>query len=335
MKVVAVVSPQQRSAIVQAPGLAPFSAKQIAGHAADIHLCAVGPAGEICAYCSLWWKETPPLEAHRVGAIGHYASVDDDAAAALLAEAARLLRENGCTMAVGPMDGNTWRRYRFVTDPGPIEAAEPPFFLEPANPPGWPCQFERAGFARLAEYYSALNSDLDRHDERIAPIAERLENLGVVVRSSRNTDLHDQLRRIYAVSRISFARNFLYTELSESAFIEQYLPQLDRIQPELLLLAESGDDLAGYLFAIPDLAQAARGQAIDTFIIKTVAILPEPQLRGLGGLLVARAHEAGRRLGYTRAIHALMHKDNVSRNISGHYASTMRTYALYGRELER
>lgn len=334
MKVVTVDSPQQLSALAQAPGLPPFDARLIAAHSADAHLCALGSAGEIRAYCSLWWKEAPPLAMHCIGAIGHYASVDGDAAAPLLVEAARLLRENGCTVAVGPMDGNTWRRYRFVTDPGRAEAAEPPFFLEPANPPEWPRQFEQAGFTRLAKYYSALNTDLDRHDERIAPIASRLEDAGVSVRSSRNTDLRDQLKRIYAVSRISFTRNFLYTELSESAFIKQYLPLLDRIRPELLLLAESGGDLVGYLFAIPDLAQDARSQAIDTFIIKTVAILPEPSLRGLGGLLVARAHEAGRRLGYRRAIHALMHEDNVSRNISSHYATTMRKYTLYSRELE-
>jgi GNAT superfamily N-acetyltransferase len=335
MKVVSVVSPQQRSALAQAPGLPPFDANQITGHAADLHLCALGQSSEILARCSLWWKETPPLAAHRVGAIGHYAAVDDDAAAALLSEAAGLLREHGCTIAIGPMDGNTWRRYRFVIDPNPSDSLEPPFFLEPTNPPEWPHQFEQTGFTRLAEYYSSLNTNLDRHDERTAPIAARLQDAGVQVNSSRTTDLRDQLKRIYAVSRISFTRNFLYTELPESAFIAQYLPLLDRIQPELLLLAESASDLVGYLFAIPDLAQAAHGQAIDTFIIKTVAILPEPGLRGLGGLLVARAHEAGRGLGYKRAIHALMHEDNISRNISGHYATTMRKYALYSRELEQ
>jgi GNAT superfamily N-acetyltransferase len=335
MNVVTVVSPQQRSALAQAPGLPPFDPGQIAGHAADLHLCALGQSGEIRAYCSLWWKETPPHAAHRVGAIGHYAAIDGDAATALLADAIRFLSENDCTKAVGPMDGNTWRRYRFVIEAGSSDAAEPPFFLEPANPPEWPRQFEQAGFTRLAEYYSALNTHLDRNDERIAPIAARLHEAGVQVRSGLNTDLREQLKRIYAVSRISFTRNFLYTELPESAFVAQYLPLLDRIQPELVLLAESGGDLVGYLFALPDFAQAARGQAIDTFIIKTVAILPEPGLRGLGGLLVARAHEAGYQLGYKRAIHALMHEDNVSRNISGHYATTMRKYALYSRELER
>ena len=98
-------------------------------------------------------------------------------------------------------------------------------------------------------------------------------------------------------------------------------------------LGQRGEDLVGYVFAIPDFAQATRGAPIDTFLIKTVAILPEPALRGLGGVLVERAHQAGRQLGFRRCIHALMHEDNVSRNISRHSATTMRRYTLFSREI--
>jgi GNAT superfamily N-acetyltransferase len=333
MKVVTVHSPQERAALLSAAALPAFDAGQIAAHAADAHLCALAASGEIRAHCSLWWKDAPLLGAHRVGAIGHYAGVDGDAAAAVLDAALRSLRQNGCTLAVGPMDGNTWRRYRFVTDAGPSSRPEPPFFMEPTNPAEWPSQFESAGFAPLAAYFSALNSDLDQPDERLAPIEKRLDSIGVSVRSARQVELHDELRRIYEVSCVAFTRNFLYTELPEAAFIAQYTALLDRIRPELVLLAERGSDLVGYAFAIPDFAQAARGASIDTFIIKTVAILPEPALRGLGSLLVARAQQAGRELGFRRAIHALMHEDNVSRNISRRYAATMRRYTLFSREL--
>ena len=43
-------------------------------------------------------------------------------------------------MAVGPMDGSTWRRYRFITERG----AEPAFFLETYNPDVWPLNFTGA-----------------------------------------------------------------------------------------------------------------------------------------------------------------------------------------------
>lgn len=333
MRVIAVSSPQDRSAFAQAAEMPPFHAAQLDEHAVDAHLCALDSRGEIRAHCSLWWKHAPSIASHKVGTIGHYASLDDESAAAILHEAAAQLRAARCSFAVGPMDGNTWRRYRFVTGYGLVRPPEPPFFLEPANPPEWPLQFTRAGFKPIAQYYSALNSDLRRSDERIEAVAARLDHAGIHIRAARITGLNEQLRRIYELSRIAFTHNFLYTELSEQAFIAQYAALLDRIQPDLILLAERGAELVGYLFAIPDFAQAVRGLAIDTIIVKTVAILPFPELRGLGGLLVSRIHEAGHALGYKRAIHALMHEDNVSRNISRHYAETMRQYTLYGMEL--
>ena len=335
MRVIAIPSSREQMALAAASELPIFDAKQIEAHAADLHLCAVDNNEEIRAHCSLWWNRAPSMTNHKVGAVGHYAAIDDGAADALLKKTKEHLHASGCTIAIGPMDGNTWRRYRFVTGSGSIQPPEAPFFLEPTNPPQWPTQFERAGFRPIAEYFSAMNSDPGRRDERIAPLAARLESSGIRVRSARRAELLDALRRIYLVSRVAFTHNFLYTEMPEEAFVAQYSPLLSRLQPELILLAERNTDLVGYAFALPDFAQAARGGAIDTFIIKTVAVLPDPELRGLGTLLVARTQEEGHRLGYSRAIHALMHENNVSRNISRHYAETMRRYTLYSMELAR
>lgn len=332
MRVIRIARPEEKSALPGARELPRFDARSIAIHGADDHLCVLDN-GEVQAHCSLWWRHTPLLSGRRTGAIGHYASTNDEAAAVLLETALVRLEESACAVAIGPMDGNTWRRYRFVTGHGSIQPPEPSFFLEPDNPPEWPEHFELAGFAKLAEYDSALNSDLARPDERIEPAAARLQDLGLRIHSVVNADFEAELRRIYQVSRIAFVRNFLYTELAEEAFLAQYAGLLDRIRPELVLLAERGGELAGYVFAIPDFAQAARGRAIDTFIIKTVAILPDPDLRGLGGVLVGRVQQAGHRLGFRRCIHALMHADNVSRRISRHYAETIRQYSLYCREV--
>lgn len=294
----------------------------------DLHLCAVGDHGQVLARCSLWWNEVPPYQQHRVGTIGHYAAADDDAATALLTEAETRLRAAGRTIAIGPMNGNTWRSYRFVTEAGD----QPPFFLEPTNPPEWPNQFLKARFSPLASYFSAINNNLSQRDARMPEVATRMADAGVVIRSAES-DLHCELPAIYSVSRISFQKNFLYTELPQPAFIAMYEPVLPHARPQLVLLAEQRGECVGYLFAIPDFAQAARGATVDTFIIKTVAILPHQEFRGLGSLLVSRAQEIGQSLGFQRCIHALMFENNVSLNISRHYASVMRKYTLYSREL--
>ena len=45
------------------------------------------------------------------------------------------------------------------------------------------------------------------------------------------------------------------------------------------------------------------------------------------------ANARRRQLGYMRAIHALMHEQNASRNLSRQYAHPMRGYALFGKAL--
>lgn len=307
-----------------------FNAAEFEKQHADIYLCAVSENDEAHARCSLWWTHVPALEHHRAGVIGHYAAASEEAAAAVLAEAQERLRAASCTLAIGPMNGNTWRNYRFVTDCG----EEPAFFLEPVNPPEWPLQFERAGFSPVASYFSALNSDLSRPDPRIDALGKKIAEAGVVLRSA-SADLRSELERIYAVSRVSFRQNFLYTEIPEADFIAMYEPVLPVARPELVLIAERAGQCVGYLFAIPDLAQKARGLDVDTFILKTVSILPQPELRGLGTLLVARAQQLGHEMGLRRCIHALMFENNTSLNISRHYASIMRKYTLYSKDLAK
>jgi hypothetical protein len=48
---------------------------------------------------------------------------------------------------------------------------------------------------------------------------------------------------------------------------------------------------------------------------------------------VAEVQQRAAALGYTRAVHALMHEQNVSRNISRRYAETIRRYALFAKRL--
>ncbi len=310
------------------PGLPEFEASCLTGQEADAHLWLT-EGGQTTGRCSLWWQKTPSLEGLPLGYIGHYAASDEASGQALLERACACLQERGCRRAVGPMDGNTWRRYRFVTDRG----IEPPFFMEPQNPASWPLHWTACGFTPLAEYYSALNTGLSKIDPRIARTESRLRESGITIRPLRADQFLEELRRVYAVSAISFQSNYLYTPLEEADFIAQYRQIEKRIDPRLVLLAEREGEPVGYIFAIPDLAQAQRGEAIDTVIIKTVAVLPGRAQAGLGAVLLEKIHHTAHALGYKRAIHALMHETNKSRNLSDHSARTMRRYTLFAKRL--
>jgi GNAT superfamily N-acetyltransferase len=87
------------------------------------------------------------------------------------------------------------------------------------------------------------------------------------------------------------------------------------------------------MFALPDVLQARRSGAVDTVILKTIAVDPAVAGMGLGGVLMDLVQRTARRLGFTRAIHALMHEGNVSRRISHRYARQIRRYALFERRV--
>jgi len=316
------------SSAAMASDLPTFDPTVLLSQHADAHLL-VSKSDKITARCSLWWKTAPGLEGQALGYIGHYSAANPSDAASLLDGAKKLLQEQNCALAVGPIDGNTWRRYRLVTDAG----TEPPFFLEPANPPEWPDHFRNTGFTPLAEYYSALNQDLSYSDPRIQRAEKRLKDEGIVIRGFRQDAFLDELKKIYAVSAISFTSNFLYTPLDEASFIAQYKAVEALIDPRFVFIAEHEGNPIGYIFAIPDHTQTQRGQTVDTIILKTVALLPGRTFAGLGSVLVDKVHITAHGFGFKRAIHALMHETNKSRNISGHYAQTIRRYTLFAHRL--
>jgi GNAT superfamily N-acetyltransferase len=328
MKAIDFQSEQGDSPYPQSTYLEPFDSAWLKQHGVDAHYLIM--AGEqTLARASLWWRDVPTLASERLGIIGHFAASDQAAASMLISQCLAALRQHRCSLAVGPMDGNTWRRYRFVSDPG----TTPPFFLEPENPPDYPGYFLTAGFTPIAQYSSARVADLTKEDGRIAQAKQRLKNEGITWRPLKMDRFEKELRAIYQLSVQSFTQNFLYTPIEEALFLAQYQLIAPYVQPELTLMAEQGGELLGYLFGIPDLNQSQRGEALDTFIVKTVAVLPTRRAAGLGSVLVAESHRIAYE-GYTGAIHALMHDANNSRNISAHYAHTMRQYTLYQQRIE-
>lgn len=316
-----------RAATLPGP-TADYAPAQILAHRAEGHVATAQ------ARCSWWFDTAPPLAGERPGTIGHFAAASAAAARAVLDRACEELARRGASLAIGPMDGNTWRRYRWVIDSAPDE---PPFLMEPTNPAAYPAWWRAAGFATLATYQSALVSRLDTRDPRLDRVRERLAADGVTIRTlPRDPDparFEAELRALHAVSLVSFSHNYLYTPLSADDFVAQYLPYREKIRPEFVLIAEQAGRCVGYMFSIPDLLRPARGLPLDTLILKTAAILPRRAYAGLGGLLAETTHRAALAASFTRVIHALALEDNPVTNITARHGDVMRRYALFARRL--
>jgi len=274
------------------------------------------------AICGLWTAGVPPVTGERPAFVGLFAAEDAAATREVLDAAAGRAREAGCTLLGGPMDGNTWRTYRFVT----WSSGEPPFALEPRNPPQWPDWWRDAGFASWYRYRSSV-AESPSTDPRVDRARRHLAADGVELRRVDTEKFTAELTAIHALSCRAFADNPLYTDLPLEAFLEAYLPMRDRVPAELLLVAEDSDGLCGYAFALPDPTRAER----DTVIVKTVAT-EVGRHPGLGAVLVDEVHRRAAAMGLTRVIHALMEDRNRSTGI-GRGFRVLRRYELLRRSL--
>jgi L-amino acid N-acyltransferase YncA len=313
---------------------APLDAAAWAASAPDAHL-ALLDGGGLAARASVWWTggpAWPDAPGVRVGRIGHL--VCPEHGPALIAEALDVLRVHGCGAALGPMDGSSWGAYRVVTDAAPQGGPpEPAFALEPFPPPAAGEALRAAGFGPVATYHSARVPALDDASEDWDAARARLDAYNMSLRTLDPARATADLRAIYGLSVEAFAGNAFYSPVPEAAFLAAYEALLARADPRLILLAERDKQLVGVGFALPDLAQVARSEPVDTVVVKTIAVSAAARGAGLGGALTLGLHEAARTMGLTRAIHALMHDANPSVRISRHTATPMRRYALLGRPL--
>lgn len=270
------------------------------------------------ASCKLWLTDTPQFDERKTAAIGNFQAEDADAGSQLIDQALQYLKENGFKYVLGPMNGNTWQSYRFVTQ----SDGSPPFLMEPQNPDFYPDIFVGGGFKPIGEYSSAKIDSVGAYEGKVPPD-------GIHIREFRKEEAEEELQKIWTLSLKAFSRNFLYTPIERDEFMALYRPVLDQLIPDFVLMAETVEgELKGFLFAIPDYTQ---GPQSDQIIVKTYASLRY----GIGGALLDHLHKKAEENGFNTIIHALMYDGNVSKKHSDKFHSCVfRRYTLYGREIE-
>ena len=278
--------------------------------------------GAMTARCSLWWRATPLHQGRRTGFIGNVESSGDDALARLLARAAGRLRDAGCVLAAGPVDGDTWHRYRLVT----ASDDTPAFALEPYSQPAAVTPWRRAGFTPLETYASFRDDALAERDPRVPALTSRLHAAGIVVRALDLARFDDELAQIHALALRGFADAPLFAPIGLDAFAALYRPLARLLDPRLCPVAECDGRIAGVLFALRD------PRAAHVVVLKTVVRDSHRRFAGLGFVLTDVARAAAHDLGATRAISALQHDGTVARSLASH-AVPFRRYAVLAKEL--
>lgn len=301
-------------------------ARAAASEAMDARVFLRGDGGEVRAWASLWWRETPLMDGSQVGAIGGFGATDPSSAMTLLQACHARLHDEGRSVAVGPMNGNTWRSYRFVVESNGRGA----FLMEPGNPPEYPEWWRRAGFSEIGGYSSSA-VPLDGQATVPARLVSRLAADGLMIRELRMADYESELAVIHKLTLAGFSANFLYTPLGAPGFREAYLRIRDRVDPRFVLIAERNGRPCGYVFAIADLEASARGEK-PALVVKTLTVDPAAKCPGLGSVLVDEVQRRAHAAGFVEALHVLQYDDNtVLRITRRHGGERFRRYALFSR----
>ncbi|MES2997665.1 MAG: GNAT family N-acetyltransferase [Verrucomicrobiota bacterium] len=300
------------------------------GERPDARVITIDKHGAISGHVALWWKETPEHEGSRVGAIGGFHAATPDACGQVLDAACERLTQAGCRLAVGPMNGNTWRRHRFIIESN----GRGSYFMETRHPAAWPCWWRDAGFSELSRYRSAA-LPLDGNRTVSAETMQRLAARGVTIRPLDMTRFDDELKTIFELSLTGFPENFLYTPIEAPEFFGAYGKIRPHLDPDFVRIAERDGRPCGFVFCMPDLDATKRGEK-PALIVKTLAVDPASRRFGLGSVLVDDVQTIAHAKGYREAIHATQNEtNNVSRITGRHAATWFRRYGLFAKTLPR
>ena len=244
------------------------------------------------------------------------------------------LKKEGIETIIGPLNGTTWNTYRYVTD----KRNHPPFLMEPFNEDYYVELFEKIGFKALAYYISTIMENMNPVQR--GHLSKKIEKLkkfdyykDITVKSAENEDLITVLNKVYDLTIEAFKNNFLYSELDREIFLKMYMSYEDKIVKKFFKMLYLKDELIGYVFGIPDYAELQYKEKIETMILKTIAISPRYNGKGMGYILIDELVKEAEHSGYKNVIYALMHEKNISKNIGSLLGDELRRYALFIKEL--
>jgi GNAT superfamily N-acetyltransferase len=190
-------------------------------------------------------------EGQNVGIFGYFECVKDfEAAQALLEKACQWLREQGMTLARGPIDLSTHNRCLFLVD----GFDSSPMVKMPYNPPYYPEIMEQDGWHKANDAYAydfPLDKLLPAKFEKAYQIACKS---GITFRpiKTKGEAFEQDAQNIYHLFNRTFANNWSSTPRSEAEFMEEARSLQSLIDPDVFPIAECNGDMVGFFMGLPD-----------------------------------------------------------------------------------
>ncbi len=275
------------------------------------------PAGRITAFHNRQLVE----RGETIGLVGLFACANDaDVAMSLVNHAGEWLAARGVRVMRGPMAGDIWHRWRFMTHGFDTT----PFPGEPRQPEYYPELFVEAGFSPVRTYTTKRIDDLPGQLGRFATAAALNQRRGYTFRSFDRDDWKGELRRLYVLCGHSFATSWCVTDTTEEEFCDIYARWLRRVGPGQIVLAlDPNGEVVGLGLAV--------SQPEDTLNIRTIAILPDQHGYGLGQAITAELYRRAIADGQKTVNHCLMAPLSPPQRYDHGHGIVTRAYTMYQR----
>jgi hypothetical protein len=292
-------------------------------------------------------------EGNKVGLFGFFECIEDLAIAqSLLNTACNWLREQGMTVARGPIDLSTHNNCLFL-----VEGFDsPPMVMMPYNPSYYPEFIERDGWHKAKDAY-AYNFPLDK------PLPTEFEKAyrvacksGVTFRPLRTKgkEFEQDCLSLYNLFTRAFANNWSSTPRSEEEFLEEAKDLQSLVDPDVFPVAEYNGEMIGFFMGLPDYnipLQHVKGKLnwlgiikflwyrrqIDRGRVIAICSLPEYRRKMVPLALIYLGMQGGIQKGkpYKRAELSWVYEDNFpSRKlIEASGGKIYKTYRIYEKPL--
>jgi len=277
------------------------------------------PVGRITAFDNRLAQD----ERGHIGLVGLFACDNDpEAAQTLLDAAAAWLRERDAAVMRGPMAGDIWHRWRFMTR----GFEETPFPGEPRQPRHYPDLFTASGMAPVRTYSTKRIEDLPAQLERFKTADCLARKKGYTFRPFDRERWQEDVVHLFELCQHSFATNWGVTPTTQEEFTDIYNRWLRRVGPDHILLAlDTSGEVVGLGLAI--------SAPEKTLNIRTIAVKPHHSGFGLGQAISAELYRRAIDAGKQCMHHCLMGPYTPPQRWDHGHGVITREYEMYERVL--
>jgi ribosomal protein S18 acetylase RimI-like enzyme len=295
------------------------------------------------------------LHQSNVGCFGFFECINDDRVArALFGAAAAWLRQRGRSEIMGPIDYSTNYVCGLLVD----GFGHPPTLLTAHNPPYYERLITGQNFEKAKDFYAWWFSDPARAASRLRRLSASLKNRHAFsIRVGDLKKIREEGARLREIYNDAWKNNWGFVPFTEREieFMTHELKPL--IVPEFTLIAEVGEEPAGFILCLPDINVALRQlngrlttfglpiglakllyhkRRIRTARLIALGVKPKYRRSGIAEMLVLRIiEEAMIKRGFVGELSMTLEDNHlINRFLEAIGASKYKTYRIYRRSLE-